>query len=97
MKKEQHKAKGLADYYDRKNILDELLEEPVEFSLDEPLVRDIFCLSPSTFIRPCMRRPGVAGVVKRAETKSEEKVYRPTSDLLENAVSEAILDMKPGH
>jgi len=41
MKKEQHKAKGLADYYDRKNILDELLEEPAEFSLDEQLVLDI--------------------------------------------------------
>jgi predicted DNA binding CopG/RHH family protein len=41
MKKEQHKAKGLADYYDRKNILDELLEEPAEFSLDEQMVRDI--------------------------------------------------------
>ena len=41
MKKEQPKAKGLADYYDRKNILDELLEEPEEFSLDEHLVRDI--------------------------------------------------------
>jgi hypothetical protein len=33
--------KGLTDYYDRKNILDELLEEPAEFSLDEQLVRDI--------------------------------------------------------
>ena len=41
MKKEQHKAKGLSDYYDRKNILDELLEEPAEFSLDDQLVRDI--------------------------------------------------------
>ena len=41
MKKEEHKAKGLADYYDRKNILDELLEEPAEFSLDEQMVRDI--------------------------------------------------------
>ena len=41
MKKEQHKAKDLAAYYDQKNILDELLEEPAEFSLDEQLVRDI--------------------------------------------------------
>jgi hypothetical protein len=41
MKKEQRKAKGLADYYDRKNILDELLEEPAEFSLDKRLVREI--------------------------------------------------------
>ena len=41
MKKEQHKAKSLADYYDRKNILEELLKEPAEFSLDEQMVRDI--------------------------------------------------------
>jgi predicted DNA binding CopG/RHH family protein len=30
-----------ADYYDQVNILDELLEEPVEFSLGERLRRDI--------------------------------------------------------
>lgn len=29
------------DYYDRVNILEELLEEPVEFSLGERLRRDI--------------------------------------------------------
>ena len=39
MKKE--KDKELADYYDQVNILDELLEEPVEFSLGERLRRDI--------------------------------------------------------
>jgi hypothetical protein len=33
--------KPWADYYDRVNILDELLEEPVEFSLGEQLRRDI--------------------------------------------------------
>ena len=30
-----------ADYYDHANILDELLEQPEEFSLDEQLLRDI--------------------------------------------------------
>jgi len=30
-----------ADYYDQVNILDELLEEPVEFDLSEKLRRDI--------------------------------------------------------
>ena len=39
MKKE--KDKKWADYYDQVNILDELLEEPVEFSLGERLLRDI--------------------------------------------------------
>ena len=33
--------KPWADYYDQVNILDELLEEPVEFSLGEQLRRDI--------------------------------------------------------
>lgn len=41
MKRERHKARGLAGYYEGKDILDELLEDPVEFSLDEQLVRDI--------------------------------------------------------
>ena len=35
------KDKQWADYYDQANILDELLEEPVEFSLGERLRRDI--------------------------------------------------------
>ncbi len=39
MKKERDKQ--WADYYDQVNILDELLEEPVEFSLEERLRRDI--------------------------------------------------------
>ena len=39
MKKERHEQ--LADYYDQVNILDELLEEPVELSLNEKLRRDI--------------------------------------------------------
>ena len=39
MKKERDKH--WADYYDQVNILDELLEEPVEFSLGERLRRDI--------------------------------------------------------
>ena len=39
MKKERDKQ--WADYYDQVNILDELLEEPVEFSLGEQLRRDI--------------------------------------------------------
>ncbi len=33
--------KEWADYYDQVNILDELLEEPVEFRLGERLRRDI--------------------------------------------------------
>ncbi len=39
MKKEREKQ--WADYYDQANILDELLEEPVEFNLKEQLRRDI--------------------------------------------------------
>jgi predicted DNA binding CopG/RHH family protein len=39
VKKERDKQWG--DYYDQVNILDELLEEPVEFSLEERLRRDI--------------------------------------------------------
>jgi len=39
VKKERHEQ--LADYYDQVNILDELLEEPVELSLNEKLRRDI--------------------------------------------------------
>ena len=41
MKKGKRKAEGWADYYDRANILEELLEEPAEFSLDTQLVRGI--------------------------------------------------------
>jgi predicted DNA binding CopG/RHH family protein len=39
VKKERDKQG--ANYYDQVNILDELLEEPVEFSLEERLRRDI--------------------------------------------------------
>ena len=35
------KAKDWAGYYDRSDILDELLEESVEFSLDDQLLRDV--------------------------------------------------------
>jgi predicted DNA binding CopG/RHH family protein len=41
MKKGKRRAQGWADYYDRVNILDELLEESAEFSLDEKLLRGI--------------------------------------------------------
>jgi predicted DNA binding CopG/RHH family protein len=37
----KEKDRQWADYYDQVNILDELLEEPAEFSLEEPLRRDI--------------------------------------------------------
>lgn len=37
----KEKDKPWADYYDRVNILDELLEEPVKFNLGERLHRDI--------------------------------------------------------
>ena len=39
MKKERDRQ--WADFYDQVNILDELLEEPVEFDLSEKLRRDI--------------------------------------------------------
>jgi len=39
VKKERDKE--WAEYYDRVNILEELLEESVEFSLGDPLRRDI--------------------------------------------------------
>jgi predicted DNA binding CopG/RHH family protein len=41
MKKNKAEGKKWAEYYDRADILDELLEEPVEFSLDDQLLRDI--------------------------------------------------------
>jgi len=37
----RRKAQSWAKYYDEINILDELLEEPVEFRLGEELRRDI--------------------------------------------------------
>ena len=41
MKEDKDKKKEWADYYDQANILDELLEEPVEFSLEGQLYRNI--------------------------------------------------------
>jgi len=43
MKERKRKKKGekWADYYDRVDILEEIMEEPLEFSLDEQLLRDI--------------------------------------------------------
>ena len=43
MKERKRKNKGekWADHYDRVDILDEITEEPLEFSLDEHLLRDI--------------------------------------------------------
>jgi predicted DNA binding CopG/RHH family protein len=41
MKKEKNIAKDWSEYYDQRNILDELLEDPVEFSLDDQLLQDI--------------------------------------------------------
>jgi predicted DNA binding CopG/RHH family protein len=41
MKKGKTKPKEWPEYYDQVNILDELIEEPIEFSLDEQLLRDI--------------------------------------------------------
>jgi len=41
VKKKKGKAKDWAEYYDRADILDELLEDPVEFSLDDQLLRDV--------------------------------------------------------
>ncbi len=41
MAKEKASVKDLADYYDRTDILKELLEEPVHFSLDDQLQREI--------------------------------------------------------
>ena len=40
-KKGKNEVKDWANYYDQADILDELLEEPVEFSLDDQLCRDI--------------------------------------------------------
>ncbi len=41
MKKRKNIVRDWPGYYDHGNILDELLEEPVEFSLDDQLLRDI--------------------------------------------------------
>jgi predicted DNA binding CopG/RHH family protein len=41
MKKRKNIARDWSESYDQGNILDELLEEPVEFSLDDQLLQDI--------------------------------------------------------
>jgi hypothetical protein len=41
MKREKQKTKKWADYYDQVDILKEMTEEPVEFSLDDQVLRDI--------------------------------------------------------
>ncbi|MBI4763959.1 MAG: hypothetical protein HY787_05065 [Deltaproteobacteria bacterium] len=41
MPKEKTLVKDWADYYDRTDILKELIEEPVHFSLDDQLQREI--------------------------------------------------------
>ena len=41
MKKGKNIARDWSEYYDRGNILDELLEDPVECSLDDQLLQDI--------------------------------------------------------
>ncbi len=41
MEKKRPKSERWTDYYDQGNILEELIEEPVAFSLDDELLRDI--------------------------------------------------------
>jgi predicted DNA binding CopG/RHH family protein len=41
MKKEKNREKKWLDYYERTDILEELLEEPVEFSMNDQLRKDI--------------------------------------------------------
>jgi len=41
MKKRKAKDKKWADYYEHRDLLEEIVEDPVEFSLDEELLRDI--------------------------------------------------------
>ena len=41
MKKGKNIARDWSEYYDRGNILNELLEDPVECSLDDQLLQDI--------------------------------------------------------
>jgi predicted DNA binding CopG/RHH family protein len=41
VRKTGQKTIDWADYYDKRGILDELLEEPVDFSLDKEILRDI--------------------------------------------------------
>lgn len=41
MKREQQKADKWAEFYDQGSILDQIMEEPVEFSIDKKLQKDI--------------------------------------------------------
>ena len=41
MKTGKRKDKKWADYYEQKDLLEEIVEDPVEFSLDDHLLRDI--------------------------------------------------------
>jgi len=41
MKRERDKMKKWADYYEQANILDDLIEESIELSLDDQLRQDI--------------------------------------------------------
>jgi len=41
MEKEKNREKKWVDYYERADILEELLEEPVEFSMNDRLRKDI--------------------------------------------------------
>ena len=41
MRKGKRSGKGWEEFYEEANILDELVEDPVEFTLDEELLRDI--------------------------------------------------------
>ncbi len=41
MRKAKRSKKGLDEFYEEADILDEIVEDPVEFTLDEELLRDI--------------------------------------------------------
>jgi len=41
MKKDKQKVEKWAEFYDRGSILDQIMEEPVEFSIDRGLQKDI--------------------------------------------------------
>lgn len=41
MEKKRRKTRDWAEYYDEKDLLDELVGDSIEFSLDEQLLKDI--------------------------------------------------------
>jgi predicted DNA binding CopG/RHH family protein len=41
MKKDKQKVEKWAEFYDRGSILDQIMEEPVEFNIDRRLQKDI--------------------------------------------------------